>query len=104
MEVSADICTYASFFKINEFHLHASDNLWIPSLLYGLEWRSLYSGFWFEPPQGSPVFGLVPHRNESWSSARFADLQSHCARRGVTIVPEIDTPAHSLVISQWRPQ
>ena len=104
MEVSADICTYASFFKINEFHLHASDNLWIPSLLYGPEWRSQYSGFRFEPPQGSPVFGLVPRRNESWSSARFADLQSHCARRGVTIVPEIDTPAHSLVISQWRPQ
>lgn len=102
--ILAEICTYASFFKINEFHLHASDNLWIPSLLYGPGWRSLYSGFRFEPPQGSPVFGLVPHRNESWSFPRFADLQSHCARHGVTIVPEIDTPGHSLVISQWRPQ
>ena len=100
----AEICTYASFFKINEFHIHASDNLWIPSLLYGPDWRSLYSRFRFQPPQDSPIAGLVPHRNESWNSTQFSDLQSHCARRGVTIVPEIDTPGHSLVISQWRPQ
>lgn len=104
IHVLAEICTYASFFKINEFHIHASDDLWIPSLLYGPDWRSLYSGFRFKPPRDSPVAGLVPHRNESWSSTRFGDLQSHCARRGVTIVPEIDTPGHSLVISQWRPQ
>ncbi|KAF8551069.1 glycoside hydrolase family 20 protein [Imleria badia] len=103
-EFLAELCTYASFFKINEFHIHASDNLWIPSLLYGPDWRSLYSGFRFKPPRDSPVAGLVPHRNESWSSTRFVNLQSHCARRGVTIVPEIDTPGHSLVISQWRPQ
>lgn len=104
MDVLGEICTYASFFKINEFHLHASDNLWIPSLLYGSDWRSLYSGFRFEPLRDSLVAGLVPHRNESWSATRFADLQSHCTRHGVTIVPEIDTPGHSLVISQWRPQ
>ncbi|KAF9240848.1 glycoside hydrolase family 20 protein [Melanogaster broomeanus] len=100
----ADVCTYASFFKINEFHIHASDNLWIPSLLYGPDWHSLYSGFRFQPPQGSPVYGLGPYRNESWSYSDFTRMQTHCAQHGVTIVPEIDTPGHSLVISQWRPQ
>lgn len=30
-------------------------------------------------------------------------MQDTCARHGVTIVPEIDTPGHSLVISQWKP-
>ncbi|KAG9312512.1 glycoside hydrolase family 20 protein [Chiua virens] len=81
-EFLAELCTYASFFKINEFHLHASDNLWIPSLLYGPEWRSLYSGFRFQPPRDSSVSSLVPYRNESWSFTEFVDLQSHCARRG----------------------
>jgi hexosaminidase len=100
----ADVCTYASFFKINELHIHASDNLWIPSLLYGPDWRSLYSGLRFQPPPDSPVYGLVPHRNESWSHSDFARMQTRCAQHGVTVVPEIDTPGHSLVISQWRPQ
>jgi hexosaminidase len=31
-------------------------------------------------------------------------MQSTCATHGVTIVPEIDTPGHSLVITQWKPE
>ncbi|EIW77952.1 glycoside hydrolase family 20 protein [Coniophora puteana RWD-64-598 SS2] len=99
----SDLCIYASFFKINEFHIHASDNLWIPQILYGLDWRTLYSGFRFQPPDGSPVYDLVPRRNECWSQTDFMQMQSTCAAHGVTIVPEIDTPGHSLVLSQWIP-
>ncbi|KAH7914925.1 glycoside hydrolase family 20 protein [Hygrophoropsis aurantiaca] len=100
----ADLCTYASFWKVNEFHIHASDNLWIPQILYGTDWRTLYSGFRFQPPPGSPVYDLVPYRNESWSYAEFTAMQTKCAAHGVTLVPEIDTPGHSLVFSQWKPQ
>ncbi|KAF9221135.1 glycoside hydrolase family 20 protein [Gyrodon lividus] len=100
----ADVCAYASFFKINELHIHVSDNLWIPSLLYGPDWHSLYSGFRFQPPPGSLVYGLVPYRNESWPYTDFARMQTRCAQYGVTVIPEIDTPGHSLVISQWQPQ
>ncbi|KAF8996100.1 glycoside hydrolase superfamily [Cyathus striatus] len=94
LNLYSDLCKYASFFKIQSLHLHASDNLWNPSFLYGKDWRKLYSAFRFQPASGSPITGLVPLRNESWSQ------EDH----GIDIVPEIDTPGHSLVITKWKPE
>ncbi|KAH8094668.1 glycoside hydrolase [Cristinia sonorae] len=102
-----ELCVYASFFKINEFHLHASDNLWNPDFLYGEGnegWKNLYAAFRFQPGHGSPISGLVPRKNESWTQNDFRSMQTTCAQHGVTLVPEIDTPGHSLVINQWKPQ
>lgn len=100
---------YASFFKLNEFHLHASDNLWNPAFLYGEGnegWKDLYAAFRFRPSKGSPIEGLVPsyRLNETWSKDDFSTMQNTCARHGITIIPEIDTPGHSLVITQWKPE
>ncbi|OBZ68419.1 Beta-N-acetylhexosaminidase [Grifola frondosa] len=103
----SDLCTYASFFKINEMHLHASDNLWNPAFLYGEGnegWKDLYAAFRFQPHPGSSLEGLVPRKNESWTRSEFLAMQQSCAIHGVTVVPEIDTPGHSLVINQWKPE
>ncbi|RPD64716.1 glycoside hydrolase [Lentinus tigrinus ALCF2SS1-7] len=100
-----DLCIYASYFKLNEMHLHASDNLWNPAFLYGdgnEGWKSLYAAFRFQPPAGSALDGLVPRKNESWTQQDFLDMQRTCADHGVTIIPEVDTPGHSLVINQWK--
>ncbi|KAJ3827226.1 glycoside hydrolase superfamily [Lentinula raphanica] len=107
MPFLADLCTYGSFFKLNEFHLHASDFIYNPAILYNSDntsWRSLYTGFRFQPPTSSPIFGLVPELNESWTKDQFTSLQTTCANHGVKIIPEIDTPAHSLVITKWKPE
>jgi hypothetical protein len=108
IHVSVDLCTHASFFKLNKFHVHTSDNLWNPDFLYGTNesWRHLYIGFRLRPEPGSPVEGMVPAimRNESWSRKDWEDMQSKCSRRGVTLVPEIDTPGHSLGITKWKPE
>ncbi|KAJ4467635.1 glycoside hydrolase [Lentinula edodes] len=100
----ADLCVYASFFKINEFHIHASDFFYDPSFLYGEDWRDLYTGFRFQPSEDSPIFNLVPELNESWTQTQFSTLQTTCSNHGVTLIPEIDTPAHSLVITKWKPE
>ncbi|KZV97931.1 glycoside hydrolase [Exidia glandulosa HHB12029] len=99
-----ELCTYASFFKISSLHLHASDNLWDPRFLYGVDWRKLYAAFRFQPAADSPLAGLVPQRNESWSRADFLALQATCTAHGVTLVPEVDTPGHSLVFTKWKPE
>ncbi|KAH9854338.1 glycoside hydrolase [Lenzites betulinus] len=103
----SDLCIYTSFFKINEMHLHASDNLWNPAFLYGdgnEGWKNLYAAFRFQPPPGSALDGLVPRKNESWTKQDFLEMQDTCAKHGVTVIPEIDTPGHSLVINQWKPE
>ncbi|KAI0079563.1 glycoside hydrolase [Panus rudis PR-1116 ss-1] len=103
----SELCIYASFFKLNELHLHASDNLWNPAFLYGEGnegWKKLYAAFRFRPPKGSSLQGLVSRFNESWSKEEFLSLQNTCNQHGITIIPEIDTPGHSLVINQWKPQ
>ncbi|KAF9056734.1 glycoside hydrolase family 20 protein [Rhodocollybia butyracea] len=100
----ADLCIYASFFKLNEFHIHASDFVPNTDILQSANWRELYTGFRFQPPSDSPVFGVVPELNESWTQEQFTTLQTTCSDHGITIIPEIDTPAHSVVITKWKPE
>ncbi|KAF5378686.1 hypothetical protein D9757_010760 [Collybiopsis confluens] len=67
----ADLYIYAFFFKIQEFHLHASGYIYNLDILSGPNWRELYSGFRFQPPSDSPIFGLVPELNKSWTQDQF---------------------------------
>ncbi|KAJ7839581.1 glycoside hydrolase superfamily [Mycena olivaceomarginata] len=100
----ADLCIYASFFKLQTFHLHASDNIWDQNFISGPNWRDLYSAFRFRPSPNSPIAGLVPaaQQNETYTKDDFTAVQATCAAHGVTIVPEIDTPGHSLPITKWK--
>ncbi|KAF8189867.1 glycoside hydrolase [Mycena galopus ATCC 62051] len=102
----ADLCIYASFYKLQTFHIHASDNLWDQNFISGPDWRILYSAFRFQPSVGSPIAGLVTpqDQNETWTKDQFADLQATCSAHGVTIIPEVDTPGHSLHITKWKPE
>ncbi|KAF9456437.1 glycoside hydrolase [Collybia nuda] len=88
-----ELCAYASWFKMSEFHVHLSDNLpgVDPNAYARLRLRSMVSE-------------LTPHVNETYSREQFEDFQQQCAARGVTVIPEIESPGHALVISQWKPQ
>ncbi|PCH34416.1 glycoside hydrolase family 20 protein [Wolfiporia cocos MD-104 SS10] len=100
----SELCIYASFFKLNEFHVHTSDFIDNPDYLYGVDWKELYAAFRFQPPPDSPIAGLVTRLNESWPQADFLAFQETCNAHGVAIIPEIDTPGHSLVFTQWKPE
>ncbi|KAL0935659.1 glycosyl hydrolase family 20 [Colletotrichum truncatum] len=98
------MCAYLSFFKQNEFHLHLSDNLFVNKALYTTEqiW-ALYSSFRLRSDERA-VAGLNQLQNESYSYEQFQDIQKQCAERGVTVIPEIEAPAHALVITKWKPE
>jgi hexosaminidase len=98
-----ELCTYASFFKISEFHYHSSDNF---PLNRGRNetWNEVFSHFSLYPEKNAELQGIIQRKNETLSRAEFADFQKHCAQRGVTVIPEIETPGHALAITKWKPQ
>ncbi|KAF4120812.1 hexosaminidase [Geosmithia morbida] len=98
-----DMCSYMSFFKMNTFHMHLSDNLYAnPNYTYD-QLMELYARFRLYSPSPS-VAGLVKYTNESYTRDEFEAMQRHCSMRGVTILPEIEAPGHALSIVQWKPQ
>jgi hexosaminidase len=103
-EFVVEMCAYLSFFKQNTLQLHLSDNLNNYPERYSHERTlSLYAAFrpWSEDPR---LAGLNTRKNESYTRDEFEDMQQQCAKRGVTIIPEIETPGHALAIVQWKPE
>lgn len=96
-----DLCTYASFFKLSEFHYHATDNYPL-SRGPNVTWNEVYSQFSLRP-DNPELLPLVQRENETLSRADFDDFQTHCAARGVTVIPEIESPGHCLSITKWKP-
>lgn len=98
VEFLTEMCSYM-FFKQNEFHIHLSDNLFKNYQTQSPDeaFRTLYAGFrlWSNDSQFQ---GIVALRNESYSREEFDMVQRQCARRGVTVIPEIEAPAHALSI------
>ncbi|KAJ2988136.1 hypothetical protein NUW58_g4133 [Xylaria curta] len=99
-----EMCSYMSFFKQNTLLLHLSDGLYNNANIYSREQSlSLYARFrlWSEAPE---VEGLNNFKNESYTRNDFQYMQVECAGKGVTIVPEIESPGHALPIVQWKPE
>ncbi|KAI0444036.1 glycoside hydrolase family 20 protein [Xylaria telfairii] len=96
-----ELCTYASFFKMSEFHYHTSDNYPL-NRGHNNTWSEVYAQFSLRP-ESDDLQGLIQRRNETLNRADFEDLQQHCAARGITIIPEIEAPGHCLSITKWKP-
>ncbi|KAF1955980.1 glycoside hydrolase, catalytic core [Byssothecium circinans] len=103
-EFLVEMCAYMSFFKQNTFHVHLSDNLYNNVKIYSRE-RSLelYARFrlWSDAEE---LAGLNKYKNESYTRDQFDYVQSSCAARGVTVLPEIEAPGHTLAFAQWKPE
>ncbi len=97
-----ELCSYASFFKMSEFHYHTSDNYPL-NRGRNATWQDVYAQFSLRP-ESDELQGLVQRPNETLSRADFEDLQQHCARRGITVIPEIEAPGHCLTITKWKPE
>lgn len=99
-----EMCSYLSFWKQNVFHLHLSDHVWSQYLLNTHERAAqLYAAFRVDPNDPS-IAGLPRPSNETYNASVMDSLQRRCARRGVTIVPELESPGHSLATTDWKPE
>ncbi len=81
MEKYVDMCR---LYKIKYLHIHFSDDE-----SYALP---------------SKAFPLLTTEGRSYTEDDIARLRSYASSRGVSIVPEIDTPGHSTVLQQKYPE
>lgn len=88
IEELKDYIRIMAWVKMNELHLHLSDNSWGGYSAYRLE-SKLY-------PELSAKDG-----HYSWKEIR--ELQDFAHSYGITITPEIDSPGHSLAFTNIRP-
>ncbi|KAH8724116.1 family 20 glycosyl hydrolase [Phaeosphaeriaceae sp. PMI808] len=98
-----ELCTYASFFKMSEFHYHSSDNYPL-NRGHNETWDQVFSHFSLYPENNTELQGIIQRKNETLSRVEFEDFQWHCAQRGVTVIPEIEAPGHALAITKWKPE
>ncbi|KAH8898586.1 glycoside hydrolase [Thozetella sp. PMI_491] len=103
-EFLIEMCAYLSYFKQNEFHVHLSDNMfnYDPNLSRD-KILDVYSSLRLLSDDPA-LAGLVRLANESYTKEQFEDVQQKCASRGVTVIPEIEAPAHALAIVRWKPE
>lgn len=71
-----------------------------PKRLY---YNQVYSKFALRP-ENPELMPLVQLANETLCRADFDGLQHHCAQRGVTVVPEIESSGHCLKVTKWKPE
>lgn len=89
---------FMSYYKMSNFHIHLNDNGF--KQYFGNDWDKTYSGFRLE----SETYPNLASKDGHYTKKEFIELQKKALRYGVTIIPEIDVPAHSLAIVKAVPE
>lgn len=101
MEFLHRVVDIMAAYKMNDLQLHLNDNyIWHGDYVKeGKDpFKESYAAFRLE----SKIEGLTA-KDVFYSKNEFAELVSYAAKRGVRIVPEIDSPGHALSLTRVRP-
>lgn len=94
-EFLIDYIKLLSYFKMNTFQLHLNDNKINP--------RSINDYSAFRLKTDNPELAGLAANDGSFTKADWDELEDIAALYGVTILPEIDAPAHSLNFVKFKP-
>jgi len=89
-ETLKDYIRVLGFLKMNELHLHLSDNS------FGNE---IYPGFRIE----CETMPELTNKDGFYTKTQIRELQDFAKLRGITITPEIDAPGHAFCFTELRP-
>lgn len=92
-----DLVKVLAYYKMNTFQVHLNDNGM--QELFENDWTKTPSGFRIE----SKTFPGLASKDGYYTHEAFREFQKEALRQGVTIIPEIDTPAHTLSFSHYKP-
>ena len=107
MDLLYRIVEELSAHKMNTLQIHLNDNQIIAQSEYDgtvAGARSLYAGFRLESDLKNEEGQGITSQDLFYTKEEFAKLIETAAAYGVEIVPEIDTPAHSLALTKVFPE
>lgn len=86
------------YYKMNSLRIHLNDNGF--PVYFGGDWDKTYSAFRME----CDTYPGLTARDGFYTKDEFRDFQKEAAKNFVTVVPEIDIPAHALAFSHYKPE
>ncbi|MFE7711943.1 discoidin domain-containing protein [Streptomyces sp. NPDC057486] len=92
-----DYLRVMGWFKLNQLQLHLNDN----GFKGDKPWSEVQAGFRLKTD--NPELAGLASRDGSYDRADWDSFEDTAAANGVTIIPEIDAPAHSLAFIRFRP-
>ncbi|HVI47268.1 MAG TPA: family 20 glycosylhydrolase [Chitinophaga sp.] len=98
MSFLRDYVQFMSYYKMSDFHIHLNDQG--PRQFFHGNWDSTYSAFRLE----NSTYPALTAKDGHYTKAEFIALQEMADSFGVTIIPEIDVPAHSLAFTKLFPE
>lgn len=90
-------------YKLNVLHIHLNDNeiVKMPKEGWaGVDWSTKYAAFRLE----CETCPELTAKDGSYTKDEFRAFMKRAQAKGVTIVPEIDAPAHALAFTRARPE
>lgn len=97
-----EYATLASFFKMNTLHHHYNDNPGMQNKQLMPDWQDKYAGFRLRSP--NPEYAVYASEDTSYTKEDLRSFQDFIKARGLDLIPEIDTPAHSLFATKLHPE
>jgi hexosaminidase len=92
----------ASFFKMNTLHHHYNDNPGMRTKDLMPDWPEKYAGFRLRSPEYP--WTMYASNDTSYTREDLRAFQDYIKPRGLDLIPEIDTPAHSLCFTKFHPE
>lgn len=93
-----DYVKLMAYYKLNDFQIHLNDNGF--KQFFNNDWQNTYAAFRLE----NSTYPNLTAKDGSYTKQEFIALQELANTYGVTIVPEIDAPAHALSITKAVPE
>lgn len=98
MRYLKDYVKLMAYYKMNTLQIHLNDNGF--KVMFQNDWNKTYSAFRLE----CDTYPGLAARDGFYTKKEFIEFQEEAKRQGVEIIPEIDSPAHVLAFTQYKPE
>lgn len=98
MDYLQSVVKMMSYYKMNTFQVHLNDNGF--KEFFGGDWSKTPAAFRLE----STTYPGLAAKDGHYTKDEFRSFQIEANKMGVTVIPEIDAPAHTLAFAHYDPR